>query len=77
MIFSIPSGKIAFFSFLDRKIQEITVFKEVSDMLLKVISMPRLPTKDNSKSFNNIDLTTFKVLCVGDANKILITTILC
>lgn len=75
MIFSTPSGKLCFYSFFDRKFHEYFVFKDTCDMKIKVAMLPKLPSQyDRSKSYYNIDVTHYKILCVGDLNKLVIVS---
>lgn len=48
LIFSTPCGKLYFYSFLDRKIEELVVFEETCDMKIRVAPLPRLPCSQKS-----------------------------
>jgi hypothetical protein len=43
LIFSTPTGRLYFYSFLDRQLREEVVFSGVCDMKMKTVSLPRLP----------------------------------
>lgn len=75
MIFCTPSGKLCFYSFFDRKFHEYYVFRDACDMRIKVAMLPKLPSQyDRSNSYNNIDVTHYKILCAGDLNKLVIVS---
>lgn len=45
IVFSTPSGKLCFYSFLDEKLQEVQAIKEASSMEITVCRLPRLPSR--------------------------------